>query len=96
MKLIAKTSFRNPGQAIEIEGAQHPDHIHQGAIFTIGGDLPFEKLKKADQMLVVTLNAADRLGDANNPEIVKKVNAEVAERAKAEARSVAKPAAPAK
>lgn len=95
MKLIAKTSFRNPGQAIEVEGAQHPDHIHQGATFTIGGDLPFEKLKKADQELVKTLNAADRLADATNPEIVKKVLAEVAEKAKVEARA-AKTAAPAK
>lgn len=78
MKLIAKRNFRNPGRQIKLDKHEfNEDHIHKGAIFEIGGNKAFEALNKTDQELVVALNAADCLGDASNPEIVKAIQKEL-------------------
>ena len=84
MKLIALSDFRNTHE-IEIENPIHEKHVHMGAIFSIGGDLPLEKMKQEDRLLVAALNAAGRIGDATNPETVKAVQAKVAAEKKREA-----------
>lgn len=85
MLLIAKRDFRNPQRAIKIEGAKHPDHIHQGATFEIGGKADYDALNPQDKQLVALLNAADCIGDASDRKIVGKVQAAISEREKAEA-----------
>ena len=68
-----------------IPGAVHSDHVHKGAIFTLGldksgKDIPeFERLEKADQRTLALLKVARCVGDATDAEIVARVNAEVAE-----------------
>jgi hypothetical protein len=87
MKLIAKRDFRNTGQAIEIEDAIHPDHVHKGAIFIVGKEekTPFDGLSRQDKEFVSLLNAADCIADGSDDKIVKQVMAEVAADKKAEA-----------
>jgi hypothetical protein len=87
MKLIAKRDFRNVGNAIEIENAIHPDHIHKGALFVVGVDekTPYEKLNKTDQAFVATLNAADCVADGSDEKIVRLVMAEVTAEKKSKA-----------
>lgn len=91
MKLIAKRDFRNPGRVLPVENAIHPDHVHKGAQFAIGGDTPFEKLNRADRELVSLLNSSDCLADGSDDSIVRRILGEVAaERRKAQADAPAK------
>lgn len=79
MRLIAIRDFRNVGNAIEIEAPIHPDHIHQGATFTVGKpETPYDKLNKAERDFVGLLNLAYCVGDATDPVTVEKVKKEVA------------------
>ena len=92
MKLVAASNFRNTVPAkIEIEGALHPLHVHKGARFTIGGDMPFEKLTASDRQLVAGLNIAGRIVDADSqPDKVRQIDREVADAAKVTAKPAAK------
>jgi hypothetical protein len=101
MLLIAKRSFRNPGRVLEIENHQHPDHVHKGAIFSIGTEkATFKELSPQDKTLVLQLNAAQCVADATDKKVLEAVKAEVeeeervAERQAREARTALTPAAP--
>ena len=97
MNLVAATDFRNPrpvsqggSQGIEIENALHELHIHKGARFNIGGDLPLDKMSAADKRLVAELNAAGRIVDEDHqPELVKQIDEEVDRAESLEAKKLA-------
>lgn len=79
MKLIATSDFRNPQPGkITVAGAIHPQHIHKGARFQIGGDAPMDKLNPEDLRLVTLLNGAGRIVEPSQLEQVAKVDAEIA------------------
>ena len=82
MKLIAKRDFVNIDKAITLADAKHPDHIHLGAIFTIGAkpETEFDQLSQREKSLVYQLNGADCIADGDDPKIVKRVQAIAAER----------------
>lgn len=88
MKLIALRNFRNT-QDFEIAGAVHPKQISKGQVFSIGADLEFGNLKRDDQNLVHSLNVARCVGDAGDKRLVDRVNQEVVDEKKAEARAEA-------
>ena len=94
-KFIATSGFKNTFGA-EIEGALHPDHIHKGAIFSIGvdgqgNDIPLDKMGKDDKQLakrfgkewalIANLNLCGRIADATNKDVVAKIQKEVADEA---------------
>ena len=95
MKLVATSDFRNPNvEKIDVGGDKiHDLHIHKGARFDIGGDLPFEKLSAADKKLVVELNAAGRIVAEDQTEKVRQIDAEVKAEKAAEAALNKKPEA---
>jgi heme oxygenase len=62
MKLIATTSFR---LAILPSGSKH---VERGTPFSIGGDLPPEKLSKDDYKIYSALLDARRICDPNSDE----------------------------
>lgn len=76
MKLVAASDFRNTAN-LEIEDALHPAHVHKGARFTIGAELPVEKLNAGDKRLLAELNAAGRVVEASNTKAVEQIDAEV-------------------
>ena len=80
MQLIAASDFRNTApDKIEVEsGVKHSEHVHKGARFSIGGNLPFEKLTASDKKLVVELNASGRIISVEQKELAKRVDSEVA------------------
>ena len=79
MKLVATSDFRNPApDKISVAGALHPLHVHKGARFSIGGDVPFEKLVSDEKKLVVELNNAGRIVEPSQIELVAKIDAEIA------------------
>jgi len=84
MELLAIRSFKNPQRALVIENALHPDHVHKGATFEIGGKAPFEQLTGDDKKLVGLLNHANCVG-LPTPANIAQVAAEVAEEAAREA-----------
>lgn len=50
MKLIAKSNFsQGLNNPLQLPGGQK--HVERGTVFSIGGDLPFEKLSKDEHML---------------------------------------------
>jgi hypothetical protein len=94
-KFIATSGFKNTFVA-EIEGALHPDHIHKGAIFSIGvdaqgNDIPMDKMGKDDKQLakrfgkewalIANLNLCGRIADSTNKDVVAKIQKEVADEA---------------
>lgn len=85
MKLVATSDFRiSDPSAIEVESESlHENHVHKGARFSIGGDLPFEKLPANAKKLVVELNVSGRIVSTDQTEKVKAIDAEVAQEAKA-------------
>lgn len=92
MKLIALRDFRNnTNPRLEIEGAVHEDHVHMGAVFTVGTDkagkdIPdFEDLPKAEKELVQLLKGAEAIGDATDEKVLARVKREVAAREKSKA-----------
>lgn len=76
MKLIAIRSFKNPQRVLTIKNALHPDHVHMGARFDIGGDVPREKLKKDERALIDQLAIACCISE-QTPEVCKKVDEQV-------------------
>lgn len=80
MKLVATSDFRNTHtDKIDVGDDKIADsHVHKGARFSIGGDVPLEKLSGADKRLVAELNAAGRIVYADQTEKVKAIDAEVA------------------
>ena len=79
MKLVATSDFKNTHpDKIEVDNALHPAHVHKGARFSIGGDLPIEKLAASDKMLVGQLNNSGRIVYETQTEAVKKIDEEVA------------------
>ena len=96
MKLIATSDFRNPDpENIDHANRIHELHIHKGARFQIGGDLPFEKLPASQKRLVTELNVAGRIIGEDQTEKAKAIDAEVAAEEAATKRraEVEKPAA---
>ena len=91
MNLVATSDFRNPDpETIDLGAdAKHKLHVHKGARFAIGGDLPIEKLSASQKKLVAELNAAGRIVDEGQKEAVKAIDAEVAADAKKAAAEVA-------
>lgn len=99
MKLIALKSFRNVAtlrlkedkdgkQVSTIDSALHDDHIHKGAIFSIGADnlkltaADLHKLAKQDASAanaVSLLVHAECVGDATDTKVVEAVKASVKE-----------------
>jgi hypothetical protein len=88
---------------MEIENSQHPDHIHKGAIFSIGvdakgDDIPLDKMGKDDIQLakrfgkewrlIADLNLSGRIADATNKDVVARIQAEVAQAAAAKKREI--------
>lgn len=98
MKLVATSDFRNPNvEKIDVGANKiHDLHIHKGARFSIGGDLPFEKLSAADKKLVVELNVAGRIVEESQKEKAKQIDDEVKADEAAEAARNKKPEASAK
>ena len=101
MKLIAKRSFRNvaslrlkdDGKSV-VDGSTHDDHIHKGAIFSIGDDKfklnndDLFKLRKSDSAaaeVVSLLVHSDCIGDATDAKVVEAVKLSIAEDEKREA-----------
>lgn len=83
MKLVSTSNFRNPQPGkITVAGALHPQHIHKGARFEIGGDAPFDKVEPDDKRLVTLLNTAGRIVEASQVELVAQIDAEVSFAAK--------------
>lgn len=79
MNLIATSDFRNPDlQLIEADSELiNPLHIHKGARFSIGESKPFDKLNAAQKRLIVELNAAGRIVEDTQKELVARIDAEV-------------------
>lgn len=90
MKLVAASDFRNPDvESIDVGADKIADlHIHKGARFEIGGELPFEKLNASQKKLVVELNAAGRIVEESQKEKVAAIDKEIAaDKAKAEVKA---------
>jgi hypothetical protein len=94
MKLIALRSFRNNTEPrIELDGAKHDNHIHKGAIFSIGigkdgkDIVDADKLSKTDERNIGLLQMSGCVGDATDEKLVKKIQAQVAEEDAAESRA---------
>lgn len=67
MNLVATSDFRNQWtDKIEIADTPHELHIPKGSRFSIGGDLPLEKLSQGDRQIVTLLNSSGRILDADN------------------------------
>ena len=92
-KFIARKDFRN-NCGLDIKDPIHPDHVHKGAIFTLGADnrgndLPLEKAKEmvaAQSELIVALDAAECIYSAEDAAKLKLVQDEVAADKRREAR----------
>ena len=79
MNLIAASDFRNPDpQLIEAESELlHEMHIHKGCRFSIGKNLPLEKLSQSQKNLVATLNREGRIVSDTQKDLVARIDAEV-------------------
>jgi hypothetical protein len=80
MKFIATHGFRNVAEKIKVENAQHPEHVHKGAIFEIGTAETLKGLAKEDQKaaeLAARLLMAKCVEPAT-PEAIARVQAELA------------------
>lgn len=89
MKLIALHNFLNTHElevSTDGEKTTHEKLIPKGAIIYIGEKLEFAKLKASDKELVALLNHAHCIGDANDEKLVKRIQNEVAQEKKVEAR----------
>jgi len=78
MKLIAKRSFKNPGRKIQLDKPLHPDHVHKGACFEIGGAVAFDALPDADRKMIALSNQADCLAEPTAANIAR-IEAELVE-----------------
>lgn len=101
MKLIALRSFANvpslglleldeKGKPVKslVDGVKHRDHIHKGAIFEIGKGDDLKSMAKSERpqaQAIAALIVSGSAGGANNPELVARVKAELAEDSKREA-----------
>jgi hypothetical protein len=85
MKFVAIQAFRN-NCGLKIEGPSLPDHVHKGAVFAIGLDLPFELLTPSEQKIVNDLRREQCVCDADDTERVNAVRAEIAKDKKRERR----------
>lgn len=91
MKLVAIRDFRNPDGKIKLDQpAQHPDHIHFGATFSIGGDKALKDLRGDEKTLVGLLSAANCIGDATDRKTMDQVAAELSKQKTAALRTAAK------
>jgi len=90
MRFVATRAFRNNCE-LEIKGALHPDHVHKSAVFSIGGDLPLERLTPSEQNLVSQLRSAECICDADDAERVRVVGDEIATEEKREKRARKEP-----
>ncbi len=77
MRFVATRDFSN-NCGLEIKNALHPNHVHKGAVFSIGLDLPFELLTPSEQKLVSDLRNAECICNADDAERVKMIRDEVA------------------
>jgi hypothetical protein len=86
MKLIAlKNLARVPAMAdVKIENAVHERHIHKGAIFEIGTGETLHDLKRDEGTLAALLLKSEAVGYADDPQVVARVQAEIAAEQKAE------------
>ena len=64
-------------QNIKLDKELHPNAIHKGAIFSIGDDKAFDSLPRDEKEIVALLVDSHCVGDANDTELVKRINAEV-------------------
>lgn len=77
MKLVATSDFKNPRpDTIDHAEREHDLFIHKGARFSIGDDLPFEKLNGDDKKLVTLLNSAGRIVAEDDKEKVAMIDKE--------------------
>jgi hypothetical protein len=83
MRLVATGNFRG-SPLIKCEKQINPLHVHQGARFSIGGDLPLDKLKPEEQRFVAELNIAGRIVEVSQVELVAKIDAEVANKVRSD------------
>src|SRR6266478_5767812 len=90
MRFVAVRDFRN-NCGLEIKGALHPDHVHKGAVFSIGSASGFELLTQSQRSLVSQLRSAGCICDADDTERVKFVRAEVATEQRREKRTKSEP-----
>jgi hypothetical protein len=81
MELLAIKSFRNVGNRIKLEDAQHPFHVHKGALFEIGTAKTLKELAKFDDRnaeLAARLIFA-RVAAEPTPALIAEVEAELAQ-----------------
>jgi hypothetical protein len=77
-KLVATSNFRNTApDKINVADKVNDLHVHKGARFSIGGDLPLEKLTADEKKLAVELNCAGRIVEVSQVELVAKIDEEV-------------------
>lgn len=93
MLLIAKIGFKNNAkeyiefdkghEPVDSSGEtvpdRHPDGVHKGARFSIGGDKKIEEMKNMQKHLTVIrqLASAEVIGDGNDKDLCKKIDQEV-------------------
>lgn len=87
MQLIATRSFRNVASRIKLEGAQHPLHVHKGAIFEIGGEVPLAKIQDERQQELAARLISAKVAVEPTPEVVATIEAELEFDRKHEARA---------
>lgn len=90
MHLIALKDFRNvrllrlqtkddSGKASsDIKDAQHVDHIHRGARFEIGSGKTLKDCEQEEKEIIAQLIVSGCAGDANDKDIVKGVEEQIA------------------
>ena len=96
MQLIAIRGFKNTNSAKplikfasdhataddngEALPGRHPDGVHKGARFTIGGDKKLDEMKNlpGERDLIRQLLSATVIGDGTDTDLCKKIDAEVA------------------
>jgi hypothetical protein len=87
MELLCVKSFRNVAARIKIEGAQHPLHVHKGALFEIGTARTLKELAMVDDRaaeLAARLIFA-RVAAEPTPALIAEVEAELEQDRKREA-----------
>lgn len=80
MKLVATANFLHTNSEIKLafdKPQKNPRHVAKGARFSIGGDLPFEKLSPRESIYVTLLNREGRILSPEQTELVARVDAEV-------------------
>ena len=78
MKFVSASSFRNTHHdLIKVTDPLNGNHVHKGARFAVGGNLPLEDLSEREKELVAILNRTGRIVAASQTEDVAKIDAEV-------------------